>query len=100
MLHFELYKTQLYFYALAVRNATGKLPVDLRIAYLKEKKKALVPVELSGFSEFEQRLNDSAERLSVLLSRQNQNDFVRAERSACDSLLCAFRPLCRTNVQA
>lgn len=98
--HFELYKTQLELYALAVRNATGKLPADLHIAYLKEKKKTLVPVNLSGFSEFEQKLNDSAERLSVLLSRQNQNDFIRAERSACDALLCAFRPLCRTNVQA
>lgn len=92
--HFELYKTQLYLYALAVRNGAGKLPARLHIAFLRDKNKPPVSVDIAGFSDFEKKLYIAAEKLSILLSRQYETSFTKAPRSFCDALSCSFRPLC------
>lgn len=92
--YFEMYKMQLYLYALAVRNAAGKLPQGMHIAFLKEKKKPLFSVDIEGFHDFEIKLHAAAEKLSTLLSRQDGPSFTKTPRSFCDALSCPFRRLC------
>lgn len=89
----DYYKTQLYLYALAVRQFSGKMPASLELAFLKEKP-PVFSVDFPDISSLIQKLHSAGEKLSLLLPRPAEENFNKIERPACDALSCPFRTLC------